>query len=129
MKYFTIEELTKTSIKVNNMPNEEQVNNLKYLVENLLDPAREALNMPINVNSGFRNSEVNKRVGGVPTSQHTKGEAADLSCSDNAKLFEYFKTKTFDQLIWEKGNSIQPAWVHISLKRNGVNRQQIIKIK
>ena len=128
MKYFTINELTKTNTGISNIPNAEQVANLIYLVENLLDKAREQLGMPITVTSGYRSYAVNKAVGGVATSQHTKGEAVDLVCKDNAKLFNILKTMNFDQLIWEKGNSIQPAWVHVSLKRIGINRKQVIRL-
>ena len=128
MRYFTINELTKTSTGISNIPNAEQVANLIYLVENLLDKAREELAMPITVTSGYRSEAVNRRVGGVATSQHTKGEAVDLVCGDNAKLFNILKKMNFDQLIWEKGNSVQPAWVHVSLKRIGVNRKQVIRL-
>lgn len=128
MKYFTINELIKTSTGISNIPNAEQVANLIYLVENLLDKAREELAMPITVTSGYRSEAVNRRVGGVATSQHTKGEAVDLVCGDNAKLFNILKKLNFDQLIWEKGNNIQPAWVHVSLKRIGINRKQVIRL-
>ena len=128
MKYFTINELTKTSTGISNIPNAEHVANLIYLVENLLDKAREQLGMPITVTSGYRSEKVNKAVGGVATSQHTKGEAVDLVCRDNARLFNILKTMNFDQVIWEKGNSVQPAWVHVSLKRIGINRKQVIKL-
>lgn len=128
MKYFSINELTKTSTGISNIPNAEQVANLIYLVENLLDKAREELAMPITVTSGYRSEAVNRRVGGVATSQHTKGEAVDLVCGDNAKLFNILKKMNFDQLIWEKGNNIQPAWVHVSLKRIGINRKQVIRL-
>lgn len=128
MKYFTINELTKTSTGISNIPNAEQIANLTYLVDNLLDKVREKLAMPITVTSGYRSEAVNRKVGGVATSQHTKGEAVDLVCRDNARLFNILKTMTFDQLIWEKGNSVQPAWVHVSLKRNGTNRKQIIRL-
>lgn len=128
MKYFTVNELTKTSTGISNIPNAKQVANLIYLVENLLDKAREGLGMPITVTSGYRSEAVNRRVGGVATSQHTKGEAVDLVCGDNAKLFNILKKMNFDQLIWEKGNNIQPAWVHVSLKRIGINRKQVIRL-
>ena len=128
MKYFTINELTKTSTGISNIPNAEHIANLIYLVENLLDKAREELAMPIRVTSGYRSEAVNRRVGGVATSQHTKGEAVDLVCGDNAKLFNILKKMNFDQLIWEKGNNIQPAWVHVSLKRIGINRKQVIRL-
>ena len=88
MKYFTIEELTKTSKPYPNVPNEEQIKNLTNLVEKVLDPIRELLGSPITFSSGFRSWKVNKAVGGVDSSQHTKGEAVDLVCNNNAKLFE-----------------------------------------
>ena len=67
------------------------------------------------ISSGFRSSGVNAAAGGASTSQHLKGEAADVICSDNAKLFNYIKDNlNFDQLIWEYGNDNQPAWVHVS---------------
>ena len=129
MKYFSIEELTRTSTGLDNKPNDEQQANLIFLADNLLDKARELYGKPIRVTSGFRSLAVNKKVGGVITSQHTKGEAVDLVCEDNAKLFEIFKKLKFDQLIWEKGTDKQPAWIHVSLKRQGINRGQILRIK
>jgi hypothetical protein len=68
-------------------------------------------------------------VGGAPTSQHTRGQAADLSCEDNSELFSIIREKIeFDQLIWEGGNDVQPAWVHVSYKISG-NRGEILKMK
>ena len=86
---------------------------------------------PIAVNSGYRTLAVNKSIGGAqkPISQHTKGEAADIECFDNAKLFQNIREHfQFDQLIWEKGNDKQPDWVHVSFKSKG-NRNQILKYK
>ena len=130
MKYFTIEELTRTSKPYPNVPNEEQIKNLTNLVEKVLDPIREEIGSPITVSSGFRSWKVNKAVGGVDSSQHTKGEAVDLVCNNNAKLFELIQKKgLYDQLIWEYGTDRCPAWVHVSLKRIGTNRKQILHIK
>ena len=130
MKYFTIEELTRTSTPYPNVPNEEQIKNLTNLIEKVLDPIREQLGSPITVSSGFRSWKVNKAVGGANSSQHTKGEAVDLVCNNNAKLFELIQKKgLYDQLIWEYGTDRCPAWVHVSLKRIGTNRKQILNIK
>lgn len=123
MKYFTIEELCKTSHKVDNKPNEEQKANMEYLINNILDKARETLGMPIKVTSGFRSVELNKKVGGAANSQHTKGEAADLTCYDNKKLFNILKKLGgFDQLI----NEFNYSWIHISVKRNGENKNEVL---
>ena len=130
-KYFTLEELTVTNTELENKPNSEQLNNLKLLVENVLDPVRELNGGPITVNSGFRCKEVNshKTINGSATSQHLKGEAADIESKDNANIFSLIrKYCVFDQLIWEGGDDKQPAWVHVSYKRQG-NRGEVLRVK
>src|SRR5574344_323453 len=130
IKYFTIKELSEKNKPYSNVPNEKQIKNLTNLVEKVLDPIREEIGSPITVSSGFRSWKVNKAVGGVDSSQHTKGEAVDLVCNNNAKLFELIQKKgLYDQLIWEYGTDRCPAWVHVSLKRIGTNRKQILHIK
>ena len=125
MKYFTITELTKTATGLPNTPPEAYRLNLINLVDKVLDSAREALKMPITVSSGYRSSEVNRRAGGATNSQHLYGEAADVKCADNKRLFDWIvKNVPFDQIIWEFGNELQPQWVHVSLKRTGVNRKK-----
>ena len=127
--YFTLEELTKTSAPFPNVPSEGQVAKLKTLVEKVLDPAHLLINTEINVNSGFRSQQVNIHEGGVVTSQHTKGEAADIICSDKAKLFYLIrKNLTFDQLIWEGGTDVQPQWIHVSYREDN-NRMEVLRMK
>jgi uncharacterized protein YcbK (DUF882 family) len=125
MKYFTMSELVKTSTGLPNIPNETQKANLTRLVEKILDPARTLLGSAITVTSGFRTLAVNARVGGATNSQHLTGEACDVTCSDNLKLFNIIKTLPFDQLIWEKGTSA-PQWIHVSY-REGANRNQVLR--
>ena len=119
MKYFTFNELcrseTASKHKIDNTPSAEIIANLTALVDNVLDPLREAWGRPIIVTSGYRCEVLNKLVGGVPTSQHKKGQAADISTGsieDNKKLFELaIKLKLpYDQIIDEYGYK----WVHIS---------------
>lgn len=99
-------------------PSAEQ--NLQALVEHVLDPARERLGMPITVNSGYRCPTHNAKVGGVKNSQHLKGEAADITCADNKRLAEIIEQLgNFDQLI------VYPTFLHVSYKRQGVNRESI----
>lgn len=128
MKYFTLEELCATKTGLTNIPNWQAVENLKALVNNVLDPLRESWGKPIIVTSGFRGKAVNDKVGGVATSQHTKGEAADIDIGtpeQNKELFDFICKSgiTFDQLIDEK----QFQWIHISYNINK-NRQQILYI-
>ena len=83
MKYFTIEELTRSTTArqrgIDNTPSQQVIDNLTALVNNVLDPLRQAWGKPIHVNSGYRCPALNKAVGGVPHSQHMLGEAADIT--------------------------------------------------
>jgi uncharacterized protein YcbK (DUF882 family) len=121
MKYFTIRELTKstTAIKrhIDNTPSKEVERSLTALVEKVLDPLREAYGKPIIVTSGYRCPKLNAIVGSTPSSQHVKGEAADIKSvqdtpEENKKLFDLIvKLKLpFDQLI----NEHNYDWVHVS---------------
>jgi len=123
-KNFTLQELTHTNTGIDNTPNENQKANLKLLCENVLQPVRELYGKPIKVNSGFRSWSVNNAVGGKIHSQHRTGEAADISCKDNKKLFELIKDNCkFDQLINEKNYS----WIHVSYSATK-NRGQILSL-
>ena len=125
MKYFTIFELVKTNTGLPNSPGIVEMSNLVALINNVLDPARELLKMSISVSSGYRSKEVNAKVGGVANSQHLTGEAADITCFDNQKLFNIIKNSLeFDQLINEK----KLTWIHVSFSLIH-NRNQIIVIE
>lgn len=129
MKYFSISELCKSdtadSRNIDNVPNEDIIKNLNTLVEKVLDPARETFGSPITVTSGYRSPELNSAVRGSKTSQHMRGQAADLVCSDNARLFDIIKDDLeFDQLIWENHG----AWVHVSYNE-GHNRKQVLNLE
>ena len=98
------------------------------LVDNVLDPLREAYGKPIRVNSGFRCPALNKAVKGSATSDHMTGRAADItggSPAENKKLFYMIQELElpFDQLIDEKHFS----WVHVSY-REGANRNQVLAL-
>ena len=130
MKYFSINELARTDTRLPNMPSPEEAANLEHLIDAVLDPAREAMGCPIRINSGYRSPAVNKKVGGASTSQHVRGEAADLDTTDNAKLFSWIRANVdFDQLIWEFGTDRSPDWVHVSIKRSGINRKSVLRAK
>ena len=96
--------------------------NIEALVEQVLDPAREKYGKPVVVNSGFRCPLHNKAVGGVYNSQHVSGQAADVHCEDNRRLAKIIvENGKFDQLI------LYPTFVHVSWKKAGGNRQQILR--
>lgn len=132
MKYFTMGEMMRSDTAarkgINNKCTKEDAERLKKLIENVLDPLREAYGKPIVVNSGYRCLALNKAVGGSKTSDHMKGCAADIvgtpnTKSENKRLFELVKSLDlpFDQLINEKNLS----WVHVS-HREGNNRKQVL---
>jgi zinc D-Ala-D-Ala carboxypeptidase len=127
--YFTNNELTDSEtakrLRIKNEPTKDQWINLFAIRDNVLNPLREKFGKPIRITSGFRSPELNKAVGGKPTSQHTKGEAVDITAinkADNKELFELCKTLEFDQLIDESNLT----WIHISYKVP--NRKQILKL-
>lgn len=112
----------------------KQEYNLKRLIEELLDPLREAWGNPIRVTSGFRGFELNKAIGGATTSAHSIGAAADLVPVDgDIKKFKKFvrnwlKTSgiKFDQYIDEKNGS-GSEWVHLGLiSKSGRQRRQYL---
>lgn len=136
MKYFTIDELcasdTAERKKIDNTPNADARLRMQRLIEQLLDPIRAAWGAPITVNSGYRSPALNRAVGGVATSQHVKGEAADItvgSTAENKRLFDKIVELqkagriAFDQLIDESNY----AWVHVSY-RSGKNRNQTLHL-
>ena len=113
---------------IDNTPNEDTLENLQFLVDNVLQPLRDIYGRPIVVNSGYRCPKLNKAVGGSKTSQHTKGQAADITAGNKAENKELFNLVLdndliFDQLIDEKNYS----WIHISYNQDR-NRQQILHL-
>lgn len=137
-KNFSYEELiasgTADKLGLDNTPNAVEKEKLRKLAVEILQPIRDALGKPIKVNSAFRSEKVNKAVGGVPSSQHRLGEAADLTLGSkerNKELFELIskmvkgKKLTVGQLINEYGYS----WIHVSLPRKGKPNNQIFSIK
>lgn len=133
-KYFCISEMlySETAVKkrIWNGAGIEEEKNLNALISAVLDPLRLFYGKPIRVSSGYRCKEVNKAVGGVANSQHLKGEAADITTGspmENKRLAKMIVelNMPFDQLIDENNY----AWVHISYRRVGDNRGQILRYK
>jgi hypothetical protein len=130
-----------------NGANLEHEENMRALVENVLDPLRARYGHPIYVSSGYRCPKLNKAVNGAINSQHMRGEAADIHAglggsidpqspkpmnlvSENLKLAQMIaEAGNFDQMILEEvpADSLEPRWIHVSYKRLGWNRKQILK--
>ena len=133
MKHFTFYELcesgTAKTHNIDNKPSEEIRINLRNLVDNCLDVIRGKYGKPITISSGYRCPELNRIVGGAITSQHTKGQAADLKGKNRAEneiIFNVIKELgCYDQLI----NEYNFSWVHVSFVSNKKNRKQILVIK
>ena len=135
-KHITYQEATSSNTaikrKIQNIPNAIQLANMKLLAEKVFEPLREKIANPIKISSFFRSVALNKAIGGSSTSQHTatNGAAMDLQAikgATNRDIFDYIKDNlTVDQLIYEFGDSQNPAWVHVSYKKEG-NRNQILR--
>lgn len=126
---FSLEEFTRsetaTKQGIKNEPGPEEIKNITYLCTHLLQPLRNIIKEPMNINSGFRCTELNKAVGGVPTSQHVKGEAADVRTSNPRRLLEELKRSglPFDQAI------LYPTFMHLSVRQEYGNRYQVLAAK
>lgn len=120
--HFSLAEMTvsQTAARrgIKNEPDAAQTENLRRLAQ-LLEQVRGVTNQPLTVNSGFRSQQVNTLIGGVPTSEHCDGRAADIICPAYGNPYQLAKAIEaanipFNQLILEYGQ-----WVHISIPKAG----------
>ncbi len=121
---------TANRMGIDNIPNEEQLKNMKIIAEKLFEPIRAFMGRPIRINSFFRCPELNKAIGGSPYSQHCKGQAMDIDIpygdNPNAQIYHYVKDNLdYDQMIWEFGDDNNPNWVHISYVSPEKNRKKL----
>jgi len=133
-KNFTLLELTKSDTairrKIDNTPSDAVVANLKLLCEKVLQPLREHLKKPIRITSGYRSPKLNSAIGGSKTSDHTRGQAADIEIPgmSNYELAKYIE-ENFDytQLILEFYTPGEPnsGWVHVSYDAKNLKKQSL----
>lgn len=117
--FFTLEEFTRSStakrLKIDNTPDDVVIRNIQYGVQMVLDPLRRILQTPIIITSGYRCAALNKAVGGVSNSWHTKGNAADLRIKDEEEakaIFQILKTlPSVDTVLFE--HSSTAIWIHV----------------
>ena len=135
-EHMTLAELCKTNTGIENVPNEAQVENLKRVCR-WLERLRKRWNDKygdgddaIIINSGFRSSEVNKAVGGVPTSNHQTGCAVDIRCIGMEQALRYaailldisdMSREDFDELLIEQKRSV--IWIHFAVRPTGNRRR------
>jgi zinc D-Ala-D-Ala carboxypeptidase len=147
--HFTIEEMIKSQtalrLGLDNSPGPEELEALVDLCEFGLEPIRNHYQRPVIVGSGFRAPAVNKAIGSRRTSQHTKGQAADIEIPglDNLELYYWAAANLdFDQLILEYySGEPSSGWVHVSyvgsenrgqtlrIDKSGVTRETLSKAK
>ena len=131
-KNFALSEITHSNtakrLGIENEPTETHLQNMQHLVDNLLQPLRDALG-PIRISSGYRNPSLNRAIGGSRSSQHCKGQALDVQFWRNGEMcnkevYDYVLLSglDFDQMI----NEFDFAWIHISLKVED-NRKQVLE--
>ena len=139
-QHFTLGELCKTSVKTKdrNIPSHVHIENMKRLC-GWLEMLRDEWNKrygdgddPIIINSGYRSPAVNKAVGGVATSNHLTGCAADIRCYGIEQALRYAvilldisdeSQEPFDELLIER-NSKGSYWLHFAVRPEG-NRRKI----
>lgn len=140
MKHFKLSEFAVSASFPNlvTKPTGKIAEAIEALVDNVLDPVREKIGKPIKVTSGYRNAKLNKALSGAANSQHLRGEAADVvtgnAQSDNIAIVNTLLALKipFDQCIMEKttrlanGKITACRWVHISYKKDGPNRNEIL---
>ena len=140
--HFTLAELTKTKSGIDNVPNEAQVENLRRVCR-WLEELRLRYNLnkkekiknkdeeePIIINSGFRSAEVNRAVGGAPTSNHLTGCAVDIRCIGIEQALRYaallldiadLNKEDYDELLIEQKSCTY--WIHFAVKPKGNRRR------
>ncbi len=153
--HFTLRELTKTKTGIENVPNEEQVNNLRRVcrwLEQLRlrynqmrnekgemrngneEMRNEVREYPIIINSGFRSAAVNKAVGGVPNSNHLTGCAVDIRCIGMEQALRYaailldisdLSHEDYDELLIERKRNV--IWIHFAVRPSGNRRRTNFK--
>ena len=156
-EHFSLRELTKTSVNIENVPSEAQVENLKRVcrwLEQLRlrynqmrnekgemrngneEMRNEVREYPIIINSGFRSPEVNKAVGGVATSNHLTGCAVDIRCIGMEQALRYaailldisdLNKEDFDELLIEQKGRV--IWIHFAVRPSGNRRRTSLKLR
>lgn len=135
---FSLHELTKSEtalrLDIDNTPGEAETENLRLLCEKVLQPVRDHFGKGVKVNSGFRSSATNQATGGSKSSDHVKGQAADIEIPGvaNADLARWIMDNLdYTQLILEFYTPGIPdsGWVHVSYDPNNLKKQDLTATK
>ena len=117
---------------IENVPNEDQLDNMYRVAEFIFEPLRLYVGGAIKITSFFRSEELNTAIGGSTKSQHCKGQAIDIDdvfgYKTNYEMFTYIRDNLdFDQLIYEFGSNDNPDWVHCSYVSKKENRNRVLR--
>ena len=134
-EHFTLSEMTssRTAIarKIDNTPTPQAVINLAALCALVLEPLRQAAARPLVITSGYRCPQLNEAVGGVPTSAHLSGRAADIrvnSRADGLHLCDLLAINPYlDIALFEHSGS--SSWLHVQISatpRQYINRNYVV---
>jgi zinc D-Ala-D-Ala carboxypeptidase len=135
---FSLHELTKseTALRMgfDNTPGQAETENLRLLCEKVLQPVRDHFGKGVKVNSGFRSSATNQATGGSKSSDHVKGQAADIEIPGvaNVDLAQWIMDNLdYTQLILEFYTPGIPdsGWVHVSYDPNNLKKQELTATK
>lgn len=135
---FSLHEMVKSEtalrLSMDNTPSEPVIANLRALCEQVLQPVRNHYGKGVKVNSGYRAPEVNAAVGGSKTSDHCKGQAADIEIPGvpNAELAQWIEANLpYTQLILEFYTQGIPdsGWVHVSYDPSNLKKQSLTAVK
>ena len=123
-EHFLLGEFTRSKYpEVYNIPSHEAIANMKRLCV-WLEVLRNKVGHPIVINSGYRSPQLNRKVGGAPTSNHLTGCAVDIRTSGFEQAIEYtailiaYATESnqeFDELLIEK-NRYGAVWLHFAVR-------------
>ena len=133
---FALRELTRSyqaeKHGIVNKPTDDDIDALRHLCNEVLQPLRDFYKRPIVVSSGFRCKTLNRVVGGSLSSQHLKGEAADIVFPNLSVAIDWMcfisHNCTFDQMLLERNRRSGAEWLHVSCCRNIVKNRHQIKI-
>lgn len=135
---FTLKELTRSDtadrLDIDNTPNEEQIESLRLLCENILQPVRDHFGKPVKITSGFRCAALNQAAGGSSNSDHCRGQACDFEIDGvpNPELAQWIADNLqYTQLILEFYTQGQPnsGWVHCSYSPSNLKGQSLTATK
>ena len=135
-KHISYKEATRSNTAlrrgIENIPDVEELENMKLIAEKVFEPLRKWVGGPIKINSFYRSPELNVAIGGSKKSQHCHGQAIDIDDTyghrSNASMFHHLRySLDYDQIIWEFGDDKNPAWVHVSHVSEEKNRHRCLQ--